>query len=71
MDLQFRTNVTAILSFTVGVLICAFTFELVGRGPAEIPSYTARVDYWGAMVSNGADKCPGPLPKGVGFVDVR
>jgi hypothetical protein len=70
-DPQFARNLTAILAFTVGVIVCAFAFELVGHGPAEIPAYTARVDYYGAMVSNGADKCPGPLPKGAAFVDVR
>ena len=71
MDRQFASNVTAILAFTVGALVASFAFELVGHGPAEIPAYAARADYWSSMTSNGTDRCPGPLPKGVGFVDVR
>lgn len=70
-DPQFGRNVTAILAFSIGVIVGVFCFELVGRGPAAIPAYTARVDYWSAMTSNGSDHCPGPLPKGAAFVDVR
>jgi len=70
-DPQFARNLTAILSFTVGVIVCAFAFELVGHGPTEIPTYAARADYYNGMVSNGRDRCPGPLPKGVEVVDVR
>lgn len=70
-DPQFGRNVTAILAFSIGVIVGVFMMDLVGRGPAEIPAYTARVDYWGAMSTNGTDKCPGPLPKGAAFVDVR
>jgi hypothetical protein len=69
-DEQFDGNIKAIAGFTVGIIVCAFAFELVGRGPAVIPSYTARVDYWSAMSSNGRDHCPGPLPKGVAFTNV-
>lgn len=70
-DPQFGCNVTAILAFSVGVIIGVFMMDLVGRGPAEIPAYTARVDYWGAMSTNGTDHPPAQLPKGAAFVDVR
>jgi hypothetical protein len=70
-DKQFAGNIKAIAAFTVGVIVCAFCFELVGHGPAEIPTYTARLDYWNGMTSNGTDRCPGEAPKGVQVVDVR
>ena len=70
-DKQFAGNLLAIGAFTVGVLVAAFALELVGRGPAEIPTYAARADYYNGMTSNGRDRCPGPLPKGVQIVDVR
>ena len=70
-DPQFGRNIVAILSMTVGVIVTAFAFELVGHGPAEIPVYAARADYYSGMTSNGRDKCPGALPRGAALVDIR
>ena len=71
-DPQFARNITAILAFALGVGIGGFCADIVLNPQSEqTAAYTARVDYYGAMVSNGADKCPGPLPKGAAFVDVR
>jgi hypothetical protein len=71
MDPQFRQHIALIVVFTLGVAIGGFCFELVGHGPAEIPTYTARLDYYSGMVSNGKDRCPGEAPKGVQVVDIR
>lgn len=71
-DPQFARNLTAILAFTVGVIIGGFCADIVLNPQSEqTAAYTARVDYWSAMDSNGKDRCPGPLPKGVEVVDVR
>lgn len=71
-DPQFGRNVTAILAFSVGVAIGGFCADIVLNPQSETTAaYTARVDYYGAMTSNGSDHCPGPLPKGATLVDVR
>lgn len=67
---QHRDNRMAVYAFSVGVIIGGICFWVVGKGPAEIPTYTARADYYNGMVSNGRDHCPVP-PKGVTLVDIR
>lgn len=71
-DAQFRQHIALIITFTLGVAIGGFCADIVLNPQSEATAaYTARVDYWSAMDSNGRDRCPGKLPAGTALLDVR